>query len=242
MRPDQFSPEEGVMLDADLPQLLGSSVIRELEADCTFKLLVLEGRERGETERNVSKVAGDTKPSGLTLFCWGKTQYFCVDWSSGQSNAFMKNSVNPLHLWTPHQGRGRYFVLAYTLLRKRKNTYRKRGFCWPDRKEQMKAGGKDSIQCSDSGSKSEENYFMALYLHSLSLCSGCGCSCSSSVKGALYLAQPQAHCVALSLDWVWPRQPVTLRLSMEDKLQCCTTQWGGSKYSPWPCRGAKLEV
>lgn len=102
--------------------------------------------------------------------------------------------------------------------------------------------GKDSIQCSDSGSKSEENYFTALYLHSLSLCSGCGCSCSSSVKGALYLAQPQAHCVALSLDWVWPRQPVTLRLSMEDKLQRCTTQWGRPKYSPWPCRGAKLEV
>lgn len=30
----------------------------------------------------------------------------------------------------------------------------------------MKAGGKDSIQCSDSGSKSEENYFM-IYIYTL---------------------------------------------------------------------------
>lgn len=58
-------------------------------------------RERGETERNVSKVVGDTKLSVLTLFCWRETQYFCIDWSSRQSNTFMKNSVNPLHLWAP---------------------------------------------------------------------------------------------------------------------------------------------
>lgn len=35
------------MLDADLPQPLGSSVVGELEADGAFKLLVLDGR-RGE--------------------------------------------------------------------------------------------------------------------------------------------------------------------------------------------------
>lgn len=62
-----------------------------------------------------------------------------------------------------------------------------------------------------------ENYFMALYLHPLSLDAGHGCSCSSSVKGALYLAQPRAQCVALSLDWVRLRQHDKLRLSMEDK-------------------------
>lgn len=101
---------------------------------------------------------------------------------------------------------------------------------------------KDNTQCSDTGSKWEENYFMALYLHSLSLYSGCGCSCSSSVKGTLYLARSQAHCAALSLDWVWPRQSVTLRLSMEDKLQRCTAQWGGPEYRPWPCRAGKLKV
>lgn len=39
---EQFLPEESVMLDADLPQLLGSSVVRKLEADRTFKLLILE--------------------------------------------------------------------------------------------------------------------------------------------------------------------------------------------------------
>lgn len=59
---------------------------------------------------------------------------------------------------------------------------------------------------------------MALYLHSLSLHFSCCCSCSSSVEGALYLAQPEAHCAALSLDWVWLRQPTILSLSMEDKL------------------------
>lgn len=43
MKADRFLPEEGVMLDADLPQPLGGSVIRKLETDCTFELLVLEG-------------------------------------------------------------------------------------------------------------------------------------------------------------------------------------------------------
>lgn len=63
-----------------------------------------------------------------------------------------------------------------------------------------------------------ENYFMALYLYSLAFYSGCGCSCTSSAKGGLYLAPPRAHCVALSLYWVWLRQPNILRLSMGDKL------------------------
>lgn len=58
---------------------------------------------------------------------------------------------------------------------------------------------------------------MALYLHPLSLSAGHGCSCSGSVKGALYLAQPRAQCVALSLDWVRLRQHDKRRLSVEDK-------------------------
>lgn len=37
-----FSPEEGVMLHADLPQPFGSAVIWKLEADCAFKLLKLQ--------------------------------------------------------------------------------------------------------------------------------------------------------------------------------------------------------
>lgn len=57
MRPDRSLPEEGVMLDADLPQLLGSSVVRKLKTDCTFKLLILEGREDRDTERNVKEGA-----------------------------------------------------------------------------------------------------------------------------------------------------------------------------------------
>lgn len=58
MTPDQFLPEEGMMLNAHLPQPFGSSVVRKLKANCTFKLLVLEGREDKGTERNVRK--GDT--------------------------------------------------------------------------------------------------------------------------------------------------------------------------------------
>lgn len=48
MRADLFLPEEGVMFNADLPQPLGGSVIGKLKTDCTFKLLVLEGKERHE--------------------------------------------------------------------------------------------------------------------------------------------------------------------------------------------------
>lgn len=58
MREDRFSPEEGVMLNADLPQPLGSSVVGKLKTNCTFKLLVLEGRENRQTEKNVKKKLG----------------------------------------------------------------------------------------------------------------------------------------------------------------------------------------
>lgn len=60
-------PEEGVMLNADLPQPLGSSVVRKLETNCTFKLLILEGREERETEINVKKGVGGTPPGVFTL-------------------------------------------------------------------------------------------------------------------------------------------------------------------------------
>ena len=63
--PHRFLPEKGVMLNADLPQLLGSSVVGKLEADCAFELLVLERRD----EKNVKKGVGDTAPGELTLFC-----------------------------------------------------------------------------------------------------------------------------------------------------------------------------
>lgn len=46
MRTDQFLPEKGVMLNADFPEPLGSSVVRKLKTNCAFKLLVLEARER----------------------------------------------------------------------------------------------------------------------------------------------------------------------------------------------------
>lgn len=53
----RFLPEEGVMLDAHLPQPLGSSVVGKLEADRTFKLLVLDGREDKETDgKRIKKV------------------------------------------------------------------------------------------------------------------------------------------------------------------------------------------
>lgn len=54
---DVFSPEEGVMLDADLPQPLGGSVVGELEANGAFKLLVLDGG-RGTEQGGVDKSSG----------------------------------------------------------------------------------------------------------------------------------------------------------------------------------------
>lgn len=54
------------MLNADLPQLLCSSVVRKLKTDSTFKLLILEGGEERETERNVKKGAVGTAPG---VFC-----------------------------------------------------------------------------------------------------------------------------------------------------------------------------
>lgn len=65
MRPDRFLPEEGVMLDAHLPQPLGSSVVRKLEADRTFKLLVLDGRQDKETDGNIRKGSVKTTSGGL---------------------------------------------------------------------------------------------------------------------------------------------------------------------------------
>lgn len=47
-RTDQVLPEKGVMLNADFPQPLGSSVVRKLKTNCAFKLLILEGREGKE--------------------------------------------------------------------------------------------------------------------------------------------------------------------------------------------------
>lgn len=44
MTMDGFLPEKGMMLNADFPQPLGSSVVRKLKTNCAFKLLVLEGR------------------------------------------------------------------------------------------------------------------------------------------------------------------------------------------------------
>lgn len=54
-----FLPEEGVVLNADFPQSLGSSVIGKLKTNCTFKLLILEGREKDTgTEREKQRRGG----------------------------------------------------------------------------------------------------------------------------------------------------------------------------------------
>lgn len=54
------------MLNADLPQLLGSSVVRKLKADGAFKLLVLMDREGREMEGSVRNGAGDTGTHAFT--------------------------------------------------------------------------------------------------------------------------------------------------------------------------------
>lgn len=94
MKVDQFLPEEGVMLNADLPQPLGSSVVGKLKTDSAFKLLVLEGGDnREKCEENVS-----TAECEVPLFCWRPPQYFTVDHSLGQPDTFIKNAVKILNL------------------------------------------------------------------------------------------------------------------------------------------------
>lgn len=169
-------------------------MVRKLEADCTFELLVLEGREDRETEDKCEE-----RWRRHSTRCY----YFIL-----RATSVLKFEVKKV---------------VFTLLCHKAPQAKTVWTCWPwvlvtGQKGCRSRQEKDNIQCPDSGSKRVENYFMALYLHSLSVYSGCGCSCSSSVKGALYLAQPRAHCVALSLDWVWLRQPNILRLSTGDKL------------------------
>lgn len=72
--------------------------------------------------------------------------------------------------------------------------------------------------------RGRKNYFMALYCTSYPSFLAEAAAAAALLKGLFILSKPQAHCVALSLDLVWPRQPVTLRLSMEYKLHRCTAQ------------------
>lgn len=45
------------MLNADFPQPLGSSVVGELEANCAFKLLILEERnEKRDENRSKQRI------------------------------------------------------------------------------------------------------------------------------------------------------------------------------------------
>lgn len=71
MRGDRFLPEEGVMLDADLPQPLGSSVVGKLKANCTFKLLILAGRGNMDTEKYEEKVRAVYSTRCLLYFAEG---------------------------------------------------------------------------------------------------------------------------------------------------------------------------
>lgn len=154
------------------------------------------GREDKETDGNIRKgsvktTSGDLMPSsdGGNSFSWSYI---------GGDPETEKHEVTPIDKAV--------FVVTQILL-------------FPfglDREERVTAK-KGHNPCWETGRKRLENYFMPLYLHPLSLDAGHGCSCSSSVKGALYLAQPRAQCVALSLDWVRLRQHDKLRLSMEDK-------------------------
>lgn len=57
------------MLNADLPQLLGSSVVWKLKTDCAFKLLILEEREGRSVERKGKKAMGKTAAGAYSLFC-----------------------------------------------------------------------------------------------------------------------------------------------------------------------------
>lgn len=67
MRAHQFLPEKGVMLNADFPQPLGSSVVRKLKTYCAFKLLILE-KERGNINvQNMSETGYTELPEQLII-------------------------------------------------------------------------------------------------------------------------------------------------------------------------------
>lgn len=65
-RVDRYLPEKGVMFNADLPQPLCSSVVGKLKTDCTFKLFILEQRERERTRRHAEKCVNT---GGMGLLC-----------------------------------------------------------------------------------------------------------------------------------------------------------------------------
>lgn len=62
LREHQFLPEKGVMLNADFPQPLGSSVIRKLKTYRAFKLFILE--ERGNNNVQNMRKTGYTEMTG----------------------------------------------------------------------------------------------------------------------------------------------------------------------------------
>lgn len=67
--PSSPSPEERVVLNADLPQPLGGAVVRELEADGTLKLFILrsrEGRVRGGARATHQPTRSPSPQAGVT--------------------------------------------------------------------------------------------------------------------------------------------------------------------------------
>lgn len=166
------------MLNAHLPQPLGSSVVRKLKANCTFKLLILEERQDRETE------------------IWGT-----------------ENSVHKV-----------ITIMKFVhgcLLIGIKGADQDRRTVW----NVQPLGGRVWKAIS------------RLCIYTLSPF-GHGCSCRNSVKGGLYLAQPQDHCVALSPDWAVLRHHNITKRSMEDKLHSTMTR---TKII-MSCRSANLLV
>lgn len=70
--PSYHSPEERVVLNADLPQPLGGAVVRELEADGALKLFILRSQEklvRGGTWATHQPTCSPSPQAGVTSAC-----------------------------------------------------------------------------------------------------------------------------------------------------------------------------
>lgn len=237
------------MLNADLPQPLCSPVVGKLKADSTFKLLVLE------REDNREKYEG--KYSWRWSSCFAVGHLSISRWTTVYRYIHKKGSKNTTSYQHEHWTQSIQQLLFYAGINTTATIYKSKhkqillewGLCFPispplqiEQNEQDQDRGriKSKVQTLEAKGRKSISwlYIYTLYPSILAVAA----AAAALLKGALYLARSQAHCAALSLDWAWPRQPVTLRLSMDDKLQCCTAQWGGLEYRPWPCRGAKLEV
>ena len=100
------SPEEGVMLDADLPETLGRAVVGQLEANGALKLFVLGGERDAllQADPALEDTRDGTRLAKALGFPWQEPQPCRKKPSSKQSwkglcPAPLGGGITPPHFW-----------------------------------------------------------------------------------------------------------------------------------------------